>query len=302
LDNLNDAIQVYDWTKDGLPGRFIDVNEVSCRMHGYTREEMLKLGPLGVATAYHDPPTEKILESLRTKGFAKFETEMRRKDGSIGPIEVNAHELITKGNKITIAATKDISESKRNTSALKVANEKLNLLSGITRHDINNQLMALTGYLALMEDRRGDGLSIDHLRKAEAAAEHISTIIQFTKTYEDIGIREPIWQNVHLLNGQCAKDVHLGQVNAMNDIPAGIEMFADPLIIKMFSNLIENAVRHGGNISAVRFYIEERDGASVIVCEDDGVGIPAEMRGRLFTKGFARSTASAFSSHGRYWP
>ena len=288
LDNLNDAIHVYEWTKEGMPGRFIDVNEVSCRMHGYTREEMLKLGPMDIATSYYDPPMGQVLESLRTKGFAKFETEMRRKDGTVVPIEVNAHELITRGNKITIAAVKDISESKRNTNALKIANEKLNLLSGITRHDINNQLMALTGYLALMEERRGDGLSLDHLRKAEAAAGHISTIIQFTKTYEDIGIRAPVWHNLRSLIAQCAKEVHLGQAYTVNDVPAGTEMFADPLIIKVFSNLIENSVRHGGNISAVRFYLEERDGAPVIVCEDDGVGIPAEMRGRLFTKGFGK--------------
>jgi PAS domain S-box-containing protein len=288
FNNVNDALQVYEWTEEGLPGRFIDVNEVSCRMHGYTREEMLQLGPFDVSTEYHDPPMKEVLESLRTIGSAKFETELRRKDGKVIPIEVHAHNLITKGSKITIAAVRDITEIKRNTSALKNANEKLNLLSSITRHDINNQLIALTGYLTLMENQMDGGRSNDYLRKAEAAAEHISTIIQFTKAYEDIGVRVPIWQKVRSLVEQCSRESHHGRATIVNDIPEDIEMFADPLIINVFSNLIENAIRHGGNTSTVHFSIKERNGNSVIVCEDDGVGIAAEMKGKLFTKGFGK--------------
>ncbi|MFY9800469.1 MAG: hypothetical protein WAK10_04395 [Methanoregula sp.] len=56
---------------------------------------------------------------------------------------------------------------------------------------------------------------------------------------------------------------------------AVLEMFANPLIVKVFYNLIENAMQYGGNITKIRFTVEERDRDRMIVCEDDDVGVPA---------------------------
>ena len=46
FDKVNDAIQIHEIQQDGLPGRFVEVNEVACRMLQYTREELLRIGPL----------------------------------------------------------------------------------------------------------------------------------------------------------------------------------------------------------------------------------------------------------------
>lgn len=97
-----------------------------------------------------------------------------------------------------------------------------------------------------------------------------------------------------LLNGvselveECCKDVHSGMIRVMNEVPAGIEIFANPLIVKVFYSLIDNAAKHGGTMSMIRFYFEEQDGIKAVVCEDDGVGIPEEMKESLFVKGFGK--------------
>jgi signal transduction histidine kinase len=62
-------------------------------------------------------------------------------------------------------------------------------------------------------------------------------------------------------------------------------VFADPLIVNVFHNLIDNAMKHGANITTIHFFVEENDGVRAIVCEDDGVGISADMKERLFTRG-----------------
>ena len=85
------------------------------------------------------------------------------------------------------------------------------------------------------------------LIKAKTAAERISSMIQFTKEYEDIGEHIPTWQNVRSLVDKSADEVHLGQITLQNDVPSSIEMFADPLIVKVFHNLVDNAIKHGGN-------------------------------------------------------
>ncbi len=182
----------------------------------------------------------------------------------------------------------DITVQKQAKAALYEANRKLNLLSSITRHDIKNQLMVLEGNLKLLDMNRFDGSSDRLLQNAEAAAKRISAMIQFTKEYENIGVQAPIWQNVMTLVRSGAKDILLGEDMVVNDVPADTMVFADPLIVKVFHNLLNNAVRHGGRVTAVHFYLEERNGVSAIVCEDDGVGIPADMKAKLFTKGIGK--------------
>ena len=70
------------------------------------------------------------------------------------------------------------------------------------------------------------------------------------------------------------------------------EIRADPLIEQVFYTLIENALRHGGAlVGRVRFSVQaEPAGGAVIVCEDDGAGIPLNEKERIFERGFGRNT------------
>ncbi len=174
--------------------------------------------------------------------------------------------------------------------ALSLSNKKLNLLSSITRHDINNQLTVLVGYLELLERKQPDTSFSLYFNKISSAAERISAIIQFTKTYESIGVNAPVWQNIHLLVNTAAKDVALGDIRLMNEVPAGSEVFADPLIVKVCYNLMDNAVRYGGKITTIRFSVEESSDGYMIVCEDDGVGVPAVEKEKIFIRGFGKNT------------
>ncbi len=76
----------------------------------------------------------------------------------------------------------------------------------------------------------------------------------------------------------------------INDLPPGTEVFADPLIIKVFFNLIDNAVRYGGKIPAIRFYVKESERDHILICEDDGTGIIIEEKEIIFERGFGKNT------------
>jgi len=115
-------------------------------------------------------------------------------------------------------------------------------------------------------------------------------MIQFTKAYETIGETTPRWQDIRALVETAAKQVPTGNIVVKNDLPFGAEVFADPLIVKVCYNLIDNAVRHGGGITTIRFSAREHDGAFVIVCEDDGDGIPEALKEKIFEQGFGKNT------------
>jgi PAS domain S-box-containing protein len=185
---------------------------------------------------------------------------------------------------------RDITDRKLAEEALALASKKLTLLSSITRHDINNQMTVLMGYLTILKKKQPDPTFSEYFLKASLAAQRISSMIQFTREYECIGVKAPAWQDCRTLVDTAAKEAPLGQVIVKNDLPAGTEVFSDPLVVKVCYNLMDNAVRYGGKITTIRFTIEERDGNQVVVCEDDGEGVVADEKDKIFERGFGKNT------------
>ena len=174
--------------------------------------------------------------------------------------------------------------------ALLQASRKLTLLSSITRHDINNQLTIIMGYMDMLESKEHDPNLNAYFQTVSTAADRIANMIQFTKQYESIGVNAPVWQDCRTLVDTAVKQAPLGSVVVKNDLPVGQEIFADPLVEKVFYNLMDNAARYGGKITTIRFSAEEHDGDQILVCEDDGDGVVAGEKEKIFDRGFGKNT------------
>ena len=206
-------------------------------------------------------------------------------DQSIHPIFDAENNVV----KIAIVA-RDITERKRVEEALHLANKKLALLTSITRHDINNQLTALRGYLTLLEKNRSGSPKDEYIQKASNAAQRIFAMIQFSKGYEQIGVQAQVWQECHTLVDNTAKEIQFGTILVKNDIPVGMEVFADPLIAKVFYNLMDNAVRYGEKIRSIRFLTKKRNNDCILICEDNGVGVLTGYKDKIFEQDFGKNT------------
>jgi len=174
--------------------------------------------------------------------------------------------------------------------AFEVANKKLNLLSSITRHDIRNQLMALLGYVELSKAKTTDPELLQFIGQEENAARNIERQIEFTKNYEDIGVRAPLWQNI----GTRAKAIRSMNTDLRIDVKPeleNVEVFADPLLEKVFENLVDNSRRHGVRVRHITFSAMQYGlGDIAIVYEDDGIGVHETDKDRIFEKGFGKNT------------
>lgn len=284
FNTINDGIHIHDIDPDGKPGKFIEVNEVACQMLQYTRKELLEHGPLDFVTGYHSRPFNEIIGELSSTGHAIFETEHRRKDGTVIQVEVNTHVVELQGKRIMVSVVRDITERKQAELALLQANKKFNLLSDITRHDINNQISAIVMFLYIADEGVADPIIHEHLKKIEQAIQQIQKQISFMSEYETIGITAPAWHGIRSLADKAAQQTTLGNVVVKNEVPAGRELYADPLIARVFFNLVDNAVRYGQKITTIRFFVEKRNGDHVVVCEDDGVGILTEEKEKIFDR------------------
>jgi two-component system, cell cycle sensor histidine kinase and response regulator CckA len=104
------------WVAD-LDGRILEVNDASCEMYGYSREEMLALR---IADLDVDESPEMVREHERRiveRGEDRFEARHRRKEGTILEVEVSARAWGAQG---TIGSfVRDITRRKRGEEALR---------------------------------------------------------------------------------------------------------------------------------------------------------------------------------------
>ncbi|MFA4861436.1 PAS domain S-box protein [Methanoregula sp.] len=190
-----------------------------------------------------------------------------------------------------IESMRDITERKQAEDALRQSNRKLSILSGITRHDLKNQIHALTAYLGFSKKYFSDPAKMaEFVEKEEQVAKTMERQIAFGREYESIGVNSPAWYDCRTLIDSAIHQVLPGQILVKNEIPKGAKVFADPLIARVFFNLIDNAIRHGGKITTLCFSVEEHAGKSVVVCEDDGDGIYADEKEKIFDQGYGRNT------------
>ncbi|WP_321507414.1 response regulator [uncultured Methanoregula sp.] len=176
-------------------------------------------------------------------------------------------------------------ERRRVEKALDEANKKLNLMASITRHDVINQLTSQHESLenALLLRAKDPEKAWEHVTSAAAIATRTLNSVKFTGDYQKIGVKSPQWQDIHTLIQAAEKDTSPGGLTFSNGISPGTEIFADPLIGKVFSNLIENTVKYGKKATSIRFSLHAEADGMVIICEDDGVGIPDGRKEKIFS-------------------
>lgn len=173
--------------------------------------------------------------------------------------------------------------------SLAETNKKLSLLSGITRHDILNEIQiieALTGFLG---DTIREPAQQKQINMITNAGRKIQALIEFTREYQDLGQTTPVWQDITRI---MRSPIITGLIPRIPIIVSTdpIEVFADPLLVKVFFNLVENSVRHGDNLSYISVSAET-DGTDLsIVYEDDGPGVAAPDKERIFERGYGKNT------------
>ena len=81
-----DALVVLD-----AEGRFIEVNDATCELSGYTREQLLAMRVQDVEAALDETTLRAQLARIARDGSARFDSRWRRADGALRDIEVSVN-------------------------------------------------------------------------------------------------------------------------------------------------------------------------------------------------------------------
>lgn len=275
-----DAIIVVD--KES--GMVAETNAPASSMYGYSSDE---LRSMHITDLSNEPKkTRAALGQDMSRVPLRYH---RKKDGTVFPVEVNMNTFHIGGRAMVVCTIRDITEYTRTLQALLQANRKLNLLSGITRHDINNQLTSLISSIELVKQRAAECSLEEIIRREELAAESIRQLIAFTQEYQDIGGQTPRWQNLGGIIKRVGEVIPIRKVSISADVDA-IEVFCDPLLEKVIFTLVDNALRHGRTVTDIWFSHQFTDTGVVISCQDNGVGIPYNEKERIFERGVGSNT------------
>jgi two-component system, sporulation sensor kinase E len=118
FNNANDGISLHSIDEDGLPGNFAEVNDVVCQRLGYSREELMEMGPLDLINRETKTKMAEINEKLNSNGRATFEAAQITKNGELITTEISNHLFELQGKEMIMSISRDISERKKSEDQL----------------------------------------------------------------------------------------------------------------------------------------------------------------------------------------
>ena len=272
-----------------MDGRITDANDTFLDMLGYSRDDLNtgRINGFDITPPEYSSLDAAAVKELLETGYhiRPYEKEYLRKDGSRIPV-VLAGSTLDDEKRSGVGFVLDITDRKEIEDTLRRVNHQLTMMSETTRHDLMNQLSLIYGYLDLADPCLEDPSNKEILENIRTATDVMKTYIGFTSIYQEMGNQKPRW---HRVEGVLPFSIVPGHVTLEHDLE-GIEIFGDPMLNKVFSNLLDNALRHGGHVQSIRVLHEKTDSSLIIIWEDDGTGIEPDRKDKIFNRGYGDNT------------
>jgi diguanylate cyclase (GGDEF)-like protein/PAS domain S-box-containing protein len=113
FNNAIDPILLFEVSDEGIPGKFLEVNDMACSKLGYTRKELLEMSPFDISTPEDINDLPKIFKKLLQEKHSTFEKMHVTKNGLKIPVEINSHVFHWNGRRLVQAIARDITDRKR---------------------------------------------------------------------------------------------------------------------------------------------------------------------------------------------
>ncbi len=312
IDGMNDNAFVINFD-----GKFIEVNSSAVNVLGYSKEELLNMGPKDIdCNMGADSITERI-EEMRFDERQLFETKHCTKDGQEIPVEISSSQVTYMGQKAILSITRNISDRKEMEISLKQKNDELKaavvqakkmavraeyanrvkneFLTNMS-HELRTPLNSVIGFSdMLLTGLKGD-LTDGQLRyvsNVKNSGVHllnlINDILDISKIesgnvkliHEKFNIYELMLEIYNIILPQASNryiDVEIEEPHEK------LEVWADKSKTKqVIFNLLGNAIKFSSERGKVSVYFKKIDYRWVeTTVEDNGIGIPEDQYEVIF--------------------
>ena len=166
-------------------------------------------------------------------------------------------------------------------TALKNANDKLNLLSSISTDYLQRDTREILELVRQAKSQVQDSLAKVYLLKIGNMISTVSRRIELSLTYKDLGTAPPVWLSVQELLGSISLSAIKGGIS-VRFWAERLECYADPLIRDVLRHIVENSFQYAGRFDLLIVRYSENGDGIVLYIEDNGLGIPAMKKHQIF--------------------
>jgi len=110
-------------------GRFLETNDSYCRMSGFSREELLRMGVEDVDAIDTAAVIKKRIREIKEAGHVRFETKHQRKDGSTYDLEASCSFIKEEKQEKIVVFMRDITGRKRGEEYREMGRQVLQILN-----------------------------------------------------------------------------------------------------------------------------------------------------------------------------
>ena len=317
---------VIDASTDAVVGSLLDGTVVSWnpaaeRLYGYAASEMVGHSVRLLVPPDRPDEVSRVLEAIAAGARVEsYETVRVHQNGTRIDVTVSISPVVTAAGDVigSVAIVRDISSRRHTDAALTRAiaqlerrnrellrsNEELDSFAAVASHDLAQPLQVAYGFLDMLNTDYADQLpdrGRQWLTSSLASLERMRNLVRDILRYARTGAGEPRLDAIALAG---VVDVAVSSITAAIDersasvdveVPEGVVVRGDPgQLALVFQNRVANAVKFVPPDRTPEVHVSVDVGdheVTVRVC-DNGVGIPADQRSKVFEM-FQRSTISS---------
>jgi PAS domain S-box-containing protein len=263
--------------------RVLEVNSSFTRLFGFTLEDVEGRNIDDFILPEDDIKGREYTRKVINGEVVTAEAQRRRKDGTLVDVSILGAPIFIEGKQVGIFTIyRDISKRVQ-------AEEEKEFYNSLLRHDIANKITIIQGNLELLAEDTLQGeqelIVADALKASRASSELIETIrklrlIDTEQSLQALKLHDVISKVVRDLDQQAKNKGITIEYTPLKGV-----IKANPLVGNVFTNIIHNAIIHSGSTTVrVQGSRQTRCGTDMykIVIEDDGDGIPHNLRARVF--------------------
>ena len=266
-------------------GIIIYITNYALSITGYERQELIGQ-PVSrfIAPEFRDKIASAIRTRMHNEPVDPYEIDILTKTGSRMTVTIRGSVIEFAGAPALLNVLTDITRHRRHEEEIKLANRKLALLSDVTYQDIRNKITVVMGYLDLSEKPEREQDRPAFMKKSMDTLRAMQNLIKKTHDYQQMGVNRVRWISLEKIIREQFSLLSRNKAVSLEINLNGLEIYSDPFIEQVFFNLMDNAVKHGGGLTRISFSCEDSPYRAVLVCEDDGTGIPDDKKSGIFNR------------------
>ncbi len=283
INGMNEIVLVIDFQ-----GQFVGANKTAIEKLGYSRKQLLSIGPKAIDVGRDPERIESLIKSAKEEGGVRvFETIYETKNGQQIPVEISGTVVPHQGQPRIISVARDITERKEMEQELRKSYEELTqslreketLLQEV-HHRVKNNMQVLSGLLYLQAKAAQNEKAREQLMESRQRVQSMALIhekLYKTEDFSELDFEEYLQElitSLRQVHGLTAADVNFELDVDPVDIGLGKAVYCGLILNELTANTLEHGFDSSEEKLKLRINFVQRPDKYQLIFEDNGPGFP----------------------------